>query len=75
MAKFHDMAVQIGGWGMVCESTAKCTLQMGTIILSSSHKLINQNDQKSHFQYIFNSDGKMCDDKLLSKYKMPLMAK
>ena len=40
----QDMAMKTGGWGTVCEFTTECTLQMGTIILSSSHKLINQNN-------------------------------
>ena len=41
-AGFHDMAVETGGWGTVCESMVKNTLQMGTIILGSLHKLTNQ---------------------------------
>ena len=74
MAGFHDMAVETGGWDTVCEYMAKYTLQMGTIILSLSHKLTNQK-QPMHVQYVIKNHGKMFDGKLLSKYKMTLMAK
>ena len=51
---------------MVCESMAKCTLQMDTIILNLSQILTNQKRSKSHVQYVINIDDKMCDVKLLS---------
>ena len=60
---------------MACEYRKEFTLQMGTISLSSSHKLINLNDQNLYVQYVITNIDKGLDAKLLAKYKTTLMAK